>query len=530
MPKRRLSAFPPSLNVVSISPTPDQVGVAARMHDNGPWPCPACHGLSSRVHGHYQRRLSDLPWQERAVTILLKVRRLACANPLCPRQTFAEPLAGVAEPFARRSSRLAGLQRHLGLALGGEAGSRMATRLSIQASPDTMIRLVCAAEVTPSPSPRVVGIDEWAWRKRRSYGTAMVDLERNKVVDLLPDREEDSVARWLRDHPGIEVVARDRAEVYGEGARRGAPGAIHVADRWHLLKNLSTALQGEVGRYHAALRQAARESVARLAQSAETQGSLRPTATEARRAARHAARDARYAELARLRGAGASTSEAARALGMDRKTVRFWLSAGSPPRWAKPRAGTMLDHEAAFLGRRWAEGCRRPAVLRRELAARGCHVGRGTVAYWIKTRLAGSTPPTAAAPPAVTWKPPTVVGVTRLLQGDSIGGDDGWYVARVLEFAPDLARAAELARRLATILRKTSAETLDCWLAEAASSPLKGFARSLARDRAAVQAAIDLPWSTSPVEGQINRLKLVKRAMYGRGGFHLLRQRVLLAA
>ena len=327
-----------------------------------------------------------------------------------------------------------------------------------------MIRLVCAAEVTPRRRLGWSASTRWAWRKRRSYGTAIVDLERNKVVDLLPDREEDSVARWLRDHPGIEVVARDRAEVYGEGARRGAP--IHVADRWHLLKNLSTALQGEVG-YHAALRQAARESAA---QSAETQGSLRPTATEARRAARHAARDARYAELARLRDAGASTSEAARALGMDRKTVRFLLSAGSPPWWAK--AGTMLDHEAAFLGRRWAEGCRRPAVLRRELAARGCHVGRGTVAYWIKTRLAGSTPPTMAAPPAVTWKPPTVVGMTRLLQGDSIGGDDGWRRPRAARL--DLARAAELARRLATILRKTSAETLDCWLAEAASSPLRG--------------------------------------------------------
>jgi len=209
--------------------------------------------------------------------------------------------------------------------------------------------------------------------------------------------------------------------------------------------------------------------------------------------------------------------------------VRTWLSAGAPPRWAQPRTSTRLDPQAEFIAKRWAEGCRRPSVLRRELCRRGCSVPRSTLAYWIKTRLTDGTSSSTAASLAVTWKVPTVVGTARLLQADGIGGDDGRFIARVLALAPDLAHAAGLAKRLAAILRKSSSETLASWLADAAASPLKGFAKGLAKDRAAVQAAIDLPWSTSPVEGQINRLKLIKRSMYGRGGFQLLRQRVLLA-
>ncbi|HYD99691.1 MAG TPA: ISL3 family transposase, partial [Alphaproteobacteria bacterium] len=529
MPRRRLSAVPSPLRVTAIAPAPDQVDIAAGMRTGGPWPCPDCRAPSARVHGHYRRQLADLPWQGRAVAITVRVRRLACANPACPRRTFAEPLECVAAPFARRSGRLASLQRHLGLALGGEAGSRMAARLCLPASADTLIRLVCAAEVAAPASPRVVGIDEWAWRKGRNYGTAIVDLERNRVVDLLPDRDEHSVAGWLRDHPGVDVVARDRAEVYGEGARRGAPNATHVADRWHLLRNLSAALQAEAARHHAALRQAAHETALHLARPDAPAEPLGPTAAKAARAARHAARDARHAELVRLHDAGMSVSGMARTLGMDRKTVRAWLSAGAPPRWTRPRAGARLDREAAFMTRRWSEGCRRVSVLRRELAGRGCVVPRSTVGYWIMTRLAGGAPAMDAAPSAAAWRPPTVTGTSRLLQADRVGGHDGLYVTRLLELAPDLAHATRLARRLGAILRKASAETLDGWLCEAGGSPLKGLARGLAKDRAAVQAAVDLPWSTSPVEGQINCLKLIKRAMYSRGGFHLLRQRVLLA-
>jgi transposase len=203
--------------------------------------------------------LADLPLQGRPVLLRLRLRRLACTNPACKRRTFSEAVPTVAAAYARRSRRLGDVQRHLGLALGGEAGARLARRLAMPLSADTLLRMVCStAPAAPAP-PRVIGIDEWAWRRGRTYGTIIVDLERNAVVDLLPDREAASVAAWLRAHPGVEIVARDRAEVYGEGVRRGAPTARHVADRWHLLRNLSTALQTVVGQHHAALRSAAAE-------------------------------------------------------------------------------------------------------------------------------------------------------------------------------------------------------------------------------------------------------------------------------
>jgi transposase len=218
---------------------------------------------------------------------------------------------------------------------------------------------------------------------------------------------------------------------------------------------------------------------------------------------------------------------------MDRKTVRKWLDLDEPPSWSKPPMGSVLDPHAAYLKERWAVGCRDVAALRRELATRGCVVKRTTLDYWIRTRLPSRRDmPASTVPPAVTWKAPSMAKTAWLLQERpaNLKGLDACYVEQALAIVPDLTVAVDLVRRLAAILRKSSDEKLEDWLSAAASSPLNGFAAGLTKDRDAVQAAIDLPWSTSPVEGQISRLKLVKRSMYGRGGFELLRHRVMLAA
>src|SRR4051794_26796609 len=190
----------------------------------------------------------------------------------------------IARPSARRCERLADIQRQVALALGGEAGARLSARLALATSADTLLRLATSATRAEPPPPRVLGVDEWAWRKGRRYGTILVDLERKKVVDLLPDRDAGSFAAWLRDHPGVAVVARDRADVYADGARRGAPRAVHVADRWHLLRNLGDAVRTAVGAHHAAVRRARRGGVA---ERAGPERVTPITTREAGKAARH---------------------------------------------------------------------------------------------------------------------------------------------------------------------------------------------------------------------------------------------------
>jgi transposase len=534
--KRILPLIPGGLAVEQVLPEPNRITIIARP-DFLTATCPSCHALSSRVHSRYERCLADLPWQGRPVAIRVSARRFLCAEPACPRRTFAERLPGIAHCSARRCERLADIQRQLALALGGEAGARLSARLAMPTSADTLLRLAIAATRPRLPAPRVLGVDEWAWRKGHRYGTILVDLERNKVVDLLPERDAGSFAAWLHAHPGVEMVARDRADVYADGARRGAPRAIHVADRWHLLRNLGEAVKVVVDRHHGAVRRAAKQVIGELAGIAHAVASAepsRPTAAEIRRRTAHTRRQVRYEEAARLHEAGVPLQRIAGLLGAERRTVRSWLRAGHAPLWRKPPRGSILDPYREHLERRWAEGCRNAARLWHELTALG-FAGRPTIVRVWATRRRKARPDEMRPPATRTglaWRPPSGRRAARLLTSEpaSLLEADQAFVRRLLADSPELAATAAIAARLSLVLRRKSKEPLETVLAAADSSPLASFAAGLRRDIEAVQAALELPWTTSPVEGQVNRLKTIKRSMYGRAGFPLLRQRVLHAA
>lgn len=468
----------------------------------------------------------------------VRARRFRCVAPDCPRQTFTERLADTAPPAGRRTGRLADLQRHIGLATGGEVGCRLASRLAMPVSADTLLRMARHTAQAPQQGPpiKVLAVDDWAWRRGHRYGTVLVDLERNRVADLLPDRTAESLAAWLRAHPEIAVVARDRAGAYADGVRQGAPDAIQVTDRWHLLRNLGDAVHAAAERHHAVARRVARDLMAEplAADAPPTDGHERPSAARRRSEAALARRQARFDEATRLHAAGASLSTISRRVCADRKTLRQWLRAGAMPTWHHPRRGSVLDSYREHLDRRWTEGCHNAAQLWRELITLGFTGRAALVRAWATARRKADPsmarlPRTRSGKP---WRPPSSRRIARLimLEPRTLSRPDRAFAERLLKDIPRLAATVAAAKRIERVLRKQSDETLDDALAAAERTQLAGFVTELRKDITAVEAALRLPWTTSPAEGQISRIKMIKRTMYGRAGFETLRARVLHAA
>ncbi len=417
-----LIAFVPrALQVLHVLPTPDHVIIETSPHQDEA-ACPSCEVTSRHIHSRSPRIPHDLPWQGRAVTIHVAARRFRCRNSACARKTFAERLVDVARVSARRTKRLFGLHRDLGLASGGEAGARLAMRLGLPTSPDTLLRAVIAPvpdEKRPR-TPRVLGVDDWAWRRGRHYGTILVDLEKNEVIDLLPDREAATLAAWLRAHPGVKVVARDRAGAYADGIRQGAPDAIQVADRWHLLRNLGDVVKDVTDQHDAAANRAAHHVRAQLLatavdiqpvsspQSCQSPPPA-PTPAQCGGEASHQCRQTRYEEAARLHATGVSITRIAAELGIERKTVRRWLRLGHAPRWRQAPRDNMLTPYLDFVRRRWAEGCRNAAQIWRELVALGFKGRQNIVRRWAGEcrRTEPETVSSAGSVGAPNWQAPT---------------------------------------------------------------------------------------------------------------------------
>jgi transposase len=506
--------------------------------------CPLCGRSSGRVHSRYWRSLYDLPWQGRVVHWRLKARKFFCDNIDCRRGIFTEPIPKVASAHARGTVRLNLALSDLAFACGGEAGARLAVRLAMPTSPDTLLRRIrCTKGPMPSTA-HVVGVDDWAVRKGQRYGTILCDLEEHRPVDMLNNREAQTVAAWLQGHPEIRVITRDRARFYAEGAATGAPQAMQVADRFHLMQNLRHALVRMLERRHPHLVAAAHEVGTGCPPPLSTPRDFEPPKpTHERRLPRHetireirrARRLERYQKVIELHKKNVSDRAIAKHLGINRETVARYVQAGQLPERAPRKYACRTDPYTEYLRRRWDEGCHNAAQLFRELTSQEfvvsyCSVRR-RVAHWdhcCSSMSPGGSPP---QPPAVA--PPSAKRLAWLLLKER--GDweerDGALFEALFRRCPELVAGASLARDFALMLRKRQGIALDDWIQRAWNRgiprELRVFATGLKSDYDAVKAALTTDWSNGQVEGQVNRLKLIKRQMYGRAKFDLLRQRVL---
>jgi transposase len=513
--------------------------------------CPDCTQSSQRVQSYYTRKPRDLPIAELVVRLHLCVRRFRCLNPACRRRTFAERLPELLAPHAQRTNRLTFTLYHVGQALGGAAGARLLNHLAMPASDDTLLRILRKRSRESHHNPRVLGIDDWAIRKGRNYGTILVDLERHRVIDLLPDRTSLTLENWLRAHPGVEVITRDRSMEYARGVAKGSPKALQVADRWHLLLNLRQMLERFLSRLYVRLKHLPVLDEENIEASLSSQRGLFPR-TSAEQQASQASRSRRKAlheEIQNRRRAGQNIKQIADQLSLHRATVRIHYYAESfPERSHRQPMSSMLDPFLPYLERRHAEGCENASQLWREIQALGYPGSRRQVSQWMQLHRRQPAPTTpkkylkgqrASSPSTITpvqevnngKRLPSVKKLAWLLIHDRETLDEKEMMAlRRICQEPAIERVYSLAQEFVEMIRQRVAEMLDPWLnacQQSGVTNLQTFAEGIRKDYDAIRAALETTWSNGQTEGQVNRLKMVKRQMYGRAGLDLLRIRVL---
>ncbi|MBA3824183.1 MAG: ISL3 family transposase, partial [Ktedonobacterales bacterium] len=457
--------------------------------------CPLCGTSSTHIHSRYMRTVLDLPWHGVPMQLRLHVRRFFCDIPTCPRTIFAERLPDVVAPYARRTTRLDTWFTVVGFALGGEAGARLLQEFGATSSPDTLLRHIQRVPIVGSSPGEAIGVDEFAFRRGKQFGTILVDLTTHRVLDLLPNVEEDTVVTWLRQFPHITVVSRDRGRNFGGAIQRGAPQAYQVADRWHLLHNLGERVEA-IMRDHKAALKTPRSTL--LEQHAATLG--RTTTQDSKGRTEHERQLRLYEQIQEAHARGLSGRAIAKLLGIHPITACKYATMTTPPDRLLLPSGTFrrLAAYVPYIYQRWNDGCRNGAQIHEELRAQGISVSVRTVSRYMTILRAecGATGKWATVAPTATYIPqappppsltPRQGAILFSKPPDRLTSRQKTQLEQVFARDPALVPLYEVVQAFGQMVRTRGGSHLDAWFLRVEASGnahLQAFAKSLKKDEA----------------------------------------------
>lgn len=495
--------------------------------------CPRCEQVATHTHGWNQRQPQDLPYIDANTRLQLTVRRFRCTNSNCPQKTFVEHFPDWLPPYARRTDRLTELMRDIGFEVSAESARRIFARMRVVTSGDTVLRVVKRTEIVTNTSPRVVGLDDWAIRKGHRYGSIMVDHETGRVIELVKGRLDEDIKPWFAAHPQIEIVTRDRSTDYRKGLDAAAPQAIQIADRFHLLMNLRQLAQ-----------QVAADAYSRLKKlpvpedlRAKCPVYVRTNSEQKRMAASRQKRLDLYNEVQRLKAEGMSVANIALHLHRNYVTIRSHFRAETFPERMLGRAPhSILMPYVDYLDQRFVAGCTSPSQLLQEIQVQGYSGSISLISKWLKAQriLAGEDPLVVRTGLAITNSSAILPSAYKMswllvLDPDQLDADSKKMLAHIRS-DETVHHFHDLAQDFRGFIQQRSVSAFDAWLDTADQSPIKDvrkFAKYIRAEYIFVHAALEYEWSNGHTEGQVNRLKFIKRQMYGRASFELLRQKVL---
>ena len=514
--------------------------------------CPICGSLTQRIHSRYQRTLADLPCLHFSLILLVKVCKFFCPNAECYRCIFTERLPGVVAPWARKTVRQVQQLQEIALALGGAAGSRLGKHLGYASCGTTLLNHLQQLPLPKIEPPKILGVDDFAFRKGHHYGTILVNLETHQPIALLEDRKADTLADWLQEHPGVEVLSRDRSKTYKSAMDKAAPNAIQVADRFHLVKNLSEALELSLGNYHAELKAASQAQHPTTIANEETETVVvipQPTATvtfQERAQANYQIKIQQQQDIKALLEQQWPTAAIADKVGVSERTVRRYGARPDFPETytRRPTLGrSLLDPYKQEVVAWWNSGIINSKVLMVLLRQNGYEGSQRTLQRYLRGLREAQGLPSNRAP--VTKSLPTVIdpqappftprqAAYLIVQREENGKlEDQELLEHLVQQNRELATIVDLAHMFLELLRQRQADAFDSWLMKALTCPiqaLKKFASGLMDDYAAVKASMMIEVSNGPVEGLNNKLKMLKRQMFGRAGLTLLSKRLIMAS